>query len=223
MVAAIVGVGLCQPFDGERSFSVIIGERTDSMTASLRSLALTTLAASLVAACAPGDDEHFVRGHGLRVASLQPNTRVSVYQAALGAAFELNDPALTLLLDRRLLPREGGMTEQGRLPGTVEVELRDRGVIQGSCEPPITTSRRTPQCAARGPGYVVRFSDVLARGGDSVEVYLAVQKFDTPTGRGTESLRFERAYQLVHRGDRWEPTREARVREATPPPNAPRS
>jgi hypothetical protein len=190
------------------------------MTFSLRSFALATLLASMLVACAPGDDDHYVRGHGLRVASLQPNTRISVYQAALGSAFELNDPALTLLLDRRVLSRAGGMAEDGRLPGTVEVGLRDRGVIQGTCEPAITTSRKTPQCAARGPGYVVRFSDVLARGADSVEVYLAVQKFDTPTGHGSESLRFERAYQLVHRGDKWVPTAEARLRESTPPPNA---
>jgi hypothetical protein len=190
------------------------------MTLSLRSIQLTTLCASMLVACAPGDEDHYVRGHGLRVASLQPDTRVSVYQAALGEAFELNDPALTLLLDRRVLPRVGGMAEEGRLPGTVEVGLRNRGVIQGTCEPPITDSRKTPQCTARGPGYVVRFSDVLARGADSVEVYVAVQKFDTPSGHGTESLHFERAYQLVHRGDKWVPTAEARVRETTPAPNA---
>ena len=163
------------------------------MTAFLRSLGGATLVALILVACGPGDEDDFVRGHGLRVASLQPNTRVSVYAAALGAAFELNDPALTLLLDRRVLPRAGGMAEDGKLPGPVEVGLRDRGVIHGTCEPPITTSRKTPTCTARGPGYVVRFSDVLARGGDSVEVYLAVQKFDTPTNRGSESLRFERA------------------------------
>lgn len=181
------------------------------------------LLTSILVACATRDDDHYVRGHGLRVAPLQPNTRVDVYQAALAEAFELNDPSLTLLIDRRVLPRAGGMAEDGRLPGTVEVGLRERGAIQGSCEPPINVSRKTPQCTARGPGYVVRFSDVLARGGDSVEVYLAIQKFDTPTGHGTESLRFERAYQLVRRGDKWVPTAEARVRETAPQPNAPAS
>jgi len=186
-------------------------------------LSIHALVALLLVACAPGDEDRFVRGHGLRVASLQPNMRVSVYQAALGAAFELNDPALTLLLDRRVLPRAGGMAEDGRLPGPIETGLRERGVIHGTCEPPISTSRKTPLCTARGPGYVVRFSDVLARGGDSVEVYLAVQKFDTPKSTGSESLRFERAYQLVHRGTSWEPTREARVRETAPPPGAPKS
>jgi hypothetical protein len=181
---------------------------------------LAAFAALLVAACTSGDDDHFVRGHNLRVASIAPAARVPVYEAALGAAFELNDPALTLVLDRRLLPRAGGMVEDGRLPDAVETGLRQRGLIHGVCEPPITTSRKTPQCTARGPGYVVRFSDVFARGGDSVEVYLAVQKFDTPSSGASESLRFERAYQLVHRAGGWQPIREARVRETTPDPHA---
>jgi hypothetical protein len=181
---------------------------------------LAASAALIVVACTSGGDDHFVRGHNLHVASMAPPARVPVYQAALGAAFELNDPALTLVLDRRLLPRAGGMAEDGRLPEAIETGLRQRGVIHGVCEPPITTSRKTPQCTARGPGYVVRFSDVLARGGDSVEVYLAVQKFDTPSSGASESLRFERAYQLVRRGGEWQAIREARVRETTPDPNA---
>lgn len=185
-----------------------------------RLLPLAAFAAPFVTACTVGDDDHFVRGHNLRVASMAAPARVPVYEAALGAAFELNDPALTLVLDRRLLPRAGGMSEGGRLPGAVEAGLQQRGVIQGVCEPPITASRKTPQCTARGPGYVVRFSDVLARGGDSVEVYLAVQKFDTPSSGASESLRFERAYQLVPRGNQWQAIREARVRETTPDPKA---
>lgn len=172
--------------------------------------------ASLVTACATGEDDQFVRGHNLRVASLSASAHAAVYEGALGAAFDVRDPALTLLLDPRKLPRIGGLAEDGRVSGPVEASLRQRGVIQGECEPPITGSRKTPQCKARGPGYIVRFSDVLARRGDSVEVYLYVQKFDTPTNVGSESLRFERAYQLVRRGDRYEPTQEARVRDATP-------
>ena len=186
-----------------------------------RSFCRAALGAAILIACAPGDDDHYVRGHGLRVAALPATARVSVYATALGAAFELNDPALTLLLDRRLLPRLGGMAEDGRLAAPVETGLRQRGVIHGVCEPPISTSRKTPHCTARGPGYVVRFSDVLARGGDSVEVYLAVQKFDTPTSGASESLRFEKAYQLVHRGNAWEAAREARVHDTSPPAGAP--
>jgi hypothetical protein len=169
-------------------------------------------------ACGSGNDDRYLRGHGLRVASIAPEARVPVYEAALGASFELNDPALTLLLDPRLLPRAGGMAPEGRIPDAIESGLRQRDVIHGVCEPPITSSRKTPRCTARGPGYVVRFSDVFARGGDSVEVYLAVQKFDTPTSGASESLRFERAYQLVHRGNEWQAIREARVRETAADP-----
>ena len=194
------------------------------MTSIPRLLSATTLVALLAGACAPGDDDHFVRGHGLRVASMTADARVSVYRAALGAAFDLGDPALTLLLDPRKLARIGGMDPEGKLSGPVQEGLRGRGIVQGSCEPPISTSRKTPHCTARGPGYIVRFSDVLARGGDSVEVYLAVQKFDTPTSGASESLRFERAYKLVRHGDNFEPTSEARIRETTPAPGqAPQS
>jgi hypothetical protein len=191
------------------------------MTPSLRSLrrALPFAPFALIlAACAATEDDHYVRGHNLRVASMTANTRVSVYEAALGAAFDVRDPALTLLLDRRKLARIGGMGEEGKLSGPVEGALKQRGLIHGVCEPPITSSRATPQCTARGPGYVVRFSDVFSRAGDSVEVYLAVQKYDTPNSGHSESLRFEKAYQLVRHGDTFEPTREARVRETTPPP-----
>ena len=180
----------------------------------------SALATVLLAACMANEDDHFVRGHKLRVASMTADARIAAYKAAAGAAFDLRDPALTLLLDPRKLPRIGGMAEEGRLSGPVANGLRDRGVVQGTCEPPITTSRKIAVCTARGPGYVVRFSDVLARGGDSVEVYLAVQKFDTPSSVGSESLRFERAYQLVRHGNAFEPTQEARVRETTPPPDA---
>jgi hypothetical protein len=176
----------------------------------------TIVAVVVIAACAPGEDDHFVRGHGLRVASVPAKARASIYASALGAAFDVHDPALTLLLDRRKLPRVGGMGDEGTLSGPVQKELEHRGVVHGVCEPPVTVSRATPRCAARGPGYVVRFSDILKRGGDSVEVYLAVQKFDTPNSGHSESLRFERAYQLVRHGEAFEPTREARVRETTP-------
>lgn len=185
----------------------------------LQSALRLSIAAVLLTACAAGEDDRYVRGHNLHVASLSANAHAAVYEAAVGAAFDLHDPALTLVLDPRKLPREGGFAEDGQVSGPVEAVLRQRGVIQGDCEPPITESRKTPQCKARGPGYVVRFSDVLARRGDSVEVYLFVQKFDTPASGASESLRFERAYQLVRRGDRYVPTQEARVRETTPTPS----
>lgn len=178
------------------------------------------VAALIVNACGAPEDDQYVRGHNLRVASISASAHAAVFEAALGAAFDLHDPALTLLLDPRKLPRAGGLADDGRVSGPVETALRQRGVIQGDCEPPITDSKKTPQCRARGPGYIVRFSDVLARRGDSVEVYVFVQKFDTPASGASESLRFERAYQLVRQGDRYLPTQEARVRETAPPPKS---
>src|SRR5205814_1233235 len=100
------------------------------MAIPLRSFRCAVLCTAILVACAPGDEDHCVRGHGLRAALMPPNSRVSV------------------------------------------------------------------------------------------EVYLAVQKFDTPTSGSSESLRFEKAYQLVHRGNVWEAAREARVRETGPPPAA---
>jgi len=203
------------------SLSVSTFSRTsDPGTRVPQSALRLSVAALALTACAAGEDDHYVRGHNLRVASLSANAHAAVYEAAVGAAFDLHDPALTLVLDPRKLPRAGGLVDEGQVSGPVEAALRQRGVIQGDCEPPITDSRKTPQCKARGPGYVVRFSDVLARRGDSVEVYLFVQKFDTPSSGASESLRFERAYQLVRRGDHYVPTQEARVRETAPPPKS---
>ena len=173
----------------------------------------------VLAACSTERDDNFVRGHRLTVATISADARARVYEAALGGSFDLRDPALTLLLDRRVLPREGGFGGTQRLNGAVEKALRDHGTVQGVCEPDVA-ARRTPQCTARGPGYVVRFSEILRRGVDSVQVYLAVQKFDTPSSGASEALRFERAYQIVKRGDRWQPTAEARVRETRPPAGA---
>lgn len=183
------------------------------------SVLATALALVIAAACTTSTDDHFVRGHLLKVATLSADARSRVYETALRESFNLRDPALTLLLDRRVLPREGGFGGNQRLNGAVEKAMRERAVVHGVCEP-ANASRRTPQCTARGPGYVVRFSEVLKRGGDSVEVYLAVQKFDTPASGASEALRFERAYQILRRGERWEATREARVRESSPAPAA---
>jgi hypothetical protein len=58
---------------------------------------------------------------------------------------------------------------------------------------------------------VIRFSPVFALRGDSVQVYLYVQKYDTPSGDTSQTLRFERAYQVVRTGDDWRAVREGRV------------
>ena len=84
------------------------------MPALARTIRHSALVTILLAACVANEDDHFVRGHKLRVASLTADARIAVYRAALGGAFDLHDPALTLLLDRRKLPRVGGMAWRPR-------------------------------------------------------------------------------------------------------------
>jgi hypothetical protein len=42
-------------------------------------------------------------------------------------------------------------------------------------------------------------------------VYIYVQKYDIPGSEPSQTLRFERAYQVVRQGDDWRAVREARV------------
>ena len=168
------------------------------------------LAVTSLAACR-GDVSNDVRGRGLSVAALSLQVQAHIYEAAARASFELDDPALSLLLDRRLLPRTTGLASDGRLPEAVTAELRRRGAVKGTCEPAITSKRVTAQCSALLPGYVVRFSPVFTLRGDSTQVYVYAQKYDTPSSGKSDVLRFERAYQVVKRGDDWRAVREGRI------------
>ena len=134
-----------------------------------------------------------------------------MYDAATRAAFDLNDPNMSLLLDRRGLPRTVGLAAADIWPDQVAAEMRRRGSVKGVCEPPITSSRKTVKCTAALPGYVVRFSPVFAMAGDTVEVYVFAQNYDNASSGYTAPLRFERAYQVVRSGDGWRAAREGRI------------
>ena len=164
--------------------------------------------AALTLGCA-ADDSSVVRGKGLAVATLPSVDRARIYEAAVRGAFDL-DPSLSLLLDSRELPRGVGLAPSGSVPDSVAAELRRRGVTRGACEPALST-KGAPRCEAELPGYVLRFSPVFAIRPDSVEVYVYVQKYDTPSGEASQTLRFERAYQVVRQGDDWRAVREARI------------
>src|SRR5215475_1548737 len=82
--------------------------------------------------------------------------------------------------------------------------------VQGAFDP-LLGAKGAPRCKAALPEYVIRFSPVFAMRPDSVEVYLYVQKYDTPAGEASQTLRFERAYQVVRQGDDWHAVREARI------------
>jgi hypothetical protein len=149
------------------------------------------------------------RGKGLTVATLSAVTQARVYEAAARGAFEL-DPSLSLLLDTRELPRGVGLAPEGTVPDAVAAELRQRGVTRGVCQPPLLVTG-VPRCTAAMPGYIIRYSPVFTLGPDSVQVYIYAQKYDTPGGEPSQTLRFERVYQVVRRGDEWRAVLEGRV------------
>lgn len=167
-----------------------------------------TAAIAVICAC-KGDDPNVVRGKRLQVATLPADTQAQIYEAAARGSFDVD--GTSLLLDPRLLPREIGLAEAGRMPDSVVAAMRTRGSIKGTCEPSLTETIGTAQCTAALPGYVVRYSPVFAIGADSAQVYLYAQKYDTPASGRSETLRFERAYQVARDGGRWRAVREGHV------------
>src|SRR4051812_2594474 len=100
---------------------------------SARILAAAAIAAGTLCACS-SDDPGFVRGKHLMVATLPVTDEARVYLAAARGAFDVDNPSL--LLDRRLLPRQIGLADGGRVPDQVTAELRRLGAVKGTCEPP---------------------------------------------------------------------------------------
>jgi hypothetical protein len=137
-------------------------------------------------------------------------SQANIYEAAARAAFNVGDPALSLLLDRRELPRTPGLDSDAQIPAGVVAEAR-KGIFKGTCEPSLTAAKGTARCKAELPGYVLRFSPVFAALGDTAEVYMYAQRYDTPSSGISETLRFERAYQVVRTADGWRAAREGRV------------
>jgi len=163
---------------------------------------------TLAAACA-GDDSNFVRGRNLTVATLASVDQARIYEAAARSGFDVNNTSL--LLDPRYLPREVGLAPSGRVSDAVIEELRRRGTIRGVCEPPLAGLRGNPRCTAPYPGYVLRYSPVFMIRSDSVQVYVYAQQYETAASGRAETLRFERAYQIVRRGSAWAAVREGHV------------
>jgi hypothetical protein len=171
------------------------------------------MAALLAAATGCGEKEvedGFVRGPGLKLTQLPVPAKVAIYDAALRTAFDVG-PGLTLLLDPRLLPRTTGLGPGTPVPKNLVDALRERGVVAGLCQPPGEATREAPQCDVANPGYIVRFSDVFRMRGDSVQVHVAVEQFNTSTSAKSAILRFEKAFQLVGKGTTWRVVRQGRV------------
>ena len=156
------------------------------------------------------DRSNYARGRGLEVAPLPATDQAKIYTAALGGAFDLG-PGLSLLVDTAMLGRLSGERPGGVLGADVRAELRASGVTQGECVPQRRAPTRTPICGADVPGYVVRFSDVFAMTGDSVQTHLLAERYDTPSTGEHNRFTIEQAYQLVRRNGGWSVVRKARI------------
>jgi hypothetical protein len=185
------------------------GTRTGGTSRSIRPHLVIGAAALALASACGGPASKDVRGRGLTVANLPASTQAQIYEAAARGSFDLDNTSI--LVDRRMLPRVIGLAPAGTVSSDIVAEMRRRNAIKGTCQPPLTGTRGTVHCAADIPGYVVRFSPVFALRGDSVQVYVYAQKYDTPSSGNSEVLRFERAYQVVKRGDAWQAAREGHV------------
>jgi hypothetical protein len=165
-------------------------------------------------ACGRADDSDsaVTRGRRLQLASLPPSSEAGVYEAAIRAAFDVG-PGLTLMLHPRRLPRTTGYEGGEKVPSGLEAALRERGIVQGTCEPVRDGARNTPRCNSSQPGYLVRASDILRVSPDTVEIYFAAERFGAAKGRKPEALRFEKIYQLIGGGTAWRVVREARSPE----------
>ena len=172
------------------------------------------LASALVGCAEKEVDDGFVRGPGLKLAQLPVPSRVAVYDVALRSAFDVG-PGLVLMLDPRLLPRESGLGPGRPMPKPLVDALRQQRVVQGICESPTEASRQAPICEASSPGYIVRFSDVFRMGGDSVQLHIAVERYNTASSVQSEIMRFEKAFQVVGRGTTWRVARQGRFGLAT--------
>lgn len=156
------------------------------------------------------DTSKYARGRGLEVAQLSAADRATIYAASLGGAFDL-DPGLSLLVDTTMLTRVAGDGLGGALGTDVRAALRGTGVTKGECTPQRRAPTRTPVCRADLPGYVVRFSEVFAMAGDSVQTHLLADRYDTPATGEHNRFRIEQAYQLVRRNGGWSVVRKARI------------
>ena len=205
----VAGSSACSAARAGRCPRVIILQHHD-MTM-FRRIAIGALIATSLAACAESTpDDGFVRGPGLRVATLPVAARVAIYDAAVREAFDVG-PSLSLMLAERFLPRTTGLEGGAPVPKDLADALRARGVVRGSCRSLPGAEKGAAVCDARDPGYIVQFSEIFRVRGDTVQVHLATERYNTPTSAALEVMRFEKAYQLVGSGTNWRVARAGRV------------
>lgn len=167
-------------------------------------------AALILAVSCAEDTSKYARGRSLDVAQLPATDRARIYAAVLGGAFDLG-PGLSILVDTSMLTRTGGLRTGDALGSEVRTALRATDATHGECAPQRREVNRTPVCPAAIPGYVVRFSEVFAMSGDSVQTHVFAERYDTPSTGVHNRFTFEQAYQLVRRGGNWRVVKKARV------------
>src|SRR3712207_6639867 len=101
-------------------------------SALVRRTALVLSVSALALGC-PREPEAY-RGRGLQVDSLPVTDVVRVYRAALAAAFNLDDPALSLLVDPALLPRGEGLAGGDTMPAAVLASMQRTRLVKGTCQ-----------------------------------------------------------------------------------------
>jgi hypothetical protein len=170
-----------------------------------------TLAVLLATVACRDPDANVIRGKGLKVATVTPAEQVQMYRSMMGVAFDLRSAGLVFMAHPLMLPRLKDSAGDS-IPGPLLTALRGTSVVAGVCEPEVVANHRTPRCTSAGaPGYLVRFSDVLAMPHDTLVAYMEVEKYDTPAAPSAEAIRFERAYKLVKTPEGWTAVSEGRV------------
>lgn len=172
--------------------------------------ALAVAVAIVLSACGSGEGK-VARGAGLRPASLPAADRAKVYAAAASESFDIG-PSLVLLIDPRMLPREAGYGDGGRLPDDVVKAMLRTPAFQGTCQPVAPKDpTRAPTCPVHDAGYVVRVSPVFQAAGDTLLVYAAADRYDTKSSGGHGRFLIEQAFKIVPRGNNWSVATKARI------------
>src|SRR5437867_2892577 len=96
---------------------------------------LLVVCAAIASACDRGAVAY--RGAGLQVDTLPPSDMVAVYRAALAGSFRLDDPALSILVDPKFLPRQAGLAGGDTMSSSLLAALRGQGLVKGTCRVPV--------------------------------------------------------------------------------------
>jgi hypothetical protein len=180
-----------------------------SLTRPLSARVALLLAALAAASCARPEQSADLRGAGHPVARLSPADRAAAYDVALRQVFDV-DSALTLLVDPAALPRDGGYERAHPIPGPVLLALRSNGAVRGTCEPARSEPGHAPSCRAGRAGYVVRLSDIFQLPGDTVRLFVAVERYRTPDAGSVKRFAFEDGYELSRAARGWSVEKRAR-------------